>query len=83
MTAPKRKLPIDLESLARAYTQVSIETLGAWATNKETSEDIRLRAIGMLMDRGWGRPKQDNSHTVQGEVRVILRKMLEDEEEGE
>jgi hypothetical protein len=34
-----------------------------------------------LLDRGWGKPKQDNSHEVKGEIRVILRKMLDDDDE--
>lgn len=41
----------------------------------------RLTAAGMILDRGYGRPKQDNTHTLSGEVRVILRKMLDDEDE--
>ena len=41
----------------------------------------RLTAAGMLLDRGYGRPKQDNTHEVKGEIKVILRKMLEDEDE--
>jgi len=46
-------------------------------------ESTRLRAADILLDRGFGRPKQDNTHTLQGEVRVILREMLKDEDEGE
>jgi hypothetical protein len=43
------------------------------------SDAARVSAIGQLLDRGWGKPKTDNNHTISGEVRVILRKMLEDE----
>ena len=76
---PNKNIPIDIQSLCRAYTDASIKTLGAYATNDETDASIRLRAIEMILDRGWGRPKQDNTHTLSGEVRVILRKMLDDE----
>jgi hypothetical protein len=36
----------------------------------------------MLFERGWGRPTQDNNHSVSGEVRVVLRKMLEEEDDA-
>lgn len=76
-------MDLDVGSLARAYTPAMIATLGGWATNDKTAEDVRLRAITILLDRGYGRPKQDNTHELKGEVRVILRKMLTDEEEDE
>jgi hypothetical protein len=41
----------------------------------------RLQAADLILSRGWGRPKQDNNHTLSGEVRVVLRKMLEEEDE--
>jgi hypothetical protein len=34
----------------------------------------RIQAIAILLDRGWGKPQQDTS--VQGEIRVTIRKML-------
>ena len=70
---------MELDSLARAYTEVSVQTLGNYINSPQVEPDIKLRAIAIILDRGWGRPKQDNNHTVSGEVRVILRKMLEDE----
>ena len=56
---PKKKTPIDLGSLARAYTEPMIKTLGGYACgNDEVEPDIRIRAIGMLLDRGWGKAAQ-------------------------
>ena len=69
-----------LDSLARAYTEQAIQTIGGIMMTG-TEESNRLRAADIMLDRGWGRPKQDNTHQVSGEVRVILRKMLEDEDE--
>jgi hypothetical protein len=80
MPDPKKKLPINLESLARSYTETAIQTLGGIASNGE-SEAARVSASIALLDRGWGKPKQDNNHTLSGEVRVVLRKMLSDEDE--
>lgn len=79
MTKPKRKTPIDLKSLARGYTETAVKTLGGISQTGE-SEAARVAASIALLDRGWGKPNQDNTHVVTGEVRVILRKMLEDEE---
>jgi hypothetical protein len=67
-----------LDSLARAYTEQAVLTLGGIMING-AEESSRIRAADILLDRGWGRPKQDNTHTLSGEVRVVLRKMLEDE----
>ena len=69
-----------LDSLARAYTEQAIQTIGGIMMTG-TEESNRLRAADIMLDRGWGRPKQDNTHQVSGEVRVILRKMLEDEDD--
>ena len=78
----KRKKNIDeiyLQSLARGYTEASVRALGAWATNDKTSEDTRLRAIGMLLDRGWGKPKQLNTHSGSdgGDITVVIRNIVE------
>jgi hypothetical protein len=76
---PKKLTPVELGSLARAYTDRAILTLGG-IMEKGLEEANRIRAADILLDRGWGRPKQDNTHELKGEVRVILRKMLEDED---
>ena len=47
---------------------------------KGLEEGTRVRCADILLDRGFGRPKQDNTTTLQGEVRVVLRKMLTDQE---
>ena len=52
-----------LESLCRSYTEANVRTLGGWANGPETDDDLKMRAIAMLFDRGWGKPKQDNNHT--------------------
>ena len=68
--------------MARGYTEISIKRLAGYVMPDEGIEDdIRLRAIGMLLDRGWGKPSQDNTHEVKGEIKVILRQMLDDEDD--
>ena len=82
MPDPARKLPVDLRSLARSYTEIAIRTLGGIASNGE-SDAVKVSACIALLDRGWGKPKEDKKLEVAGEVRVILRQMLEDESEDE
>jgi hypothetical protein len=69
-----------LKSLCRSYTEANVRTLAGWANGKDVDDDLKMRAIGMLMDRGWGKPQQDQNHEVKGEIRIVLRKMLEDED---
>jgi hypothetical protein len=68
-----------LRSMARAYTEKGIETLGGYVTSPEIHPDIKLRAIGMLLDRGWGRPAQNIKHGGEGseDIQVTIRTILE------
>ena len=81
MANANKKTPLELDSLARAYTEVSIQTLGNYVNSPNVEPDIKIRAIAILLDRGWGRPKQDNTHDVKGEIKVVMRRMLEDDDE--
>jgi hypothetical protein len=76
---PKKKTPIDLGSLARSHADNAIMTL-AGLMKDGLEEGTRVRCADILLDRGFGRPKQDNTHELRGEVRVVLRKMLTDED---
>ena len=53
-----------MRSLARGYTASCIASLGAYANGPKVEDDIKLRAIGMLLDRGWGKP----TVTIEGNV---------------
>jgi hypothetical protein len=55
---------IDVRSLARAFTTSCMARLGAYATSDDAALDpeLRIRAIGMLLDRGWGRPESITKH---------------------
>jgi hypothetical protein len=75
------KLPVHIRSLARKYTDACMETLGGWATNEQTDLDIRIRAIAMLLERGWGRPGQDHTFDL-GEngtgFEIVVRRIIEE-----
>lgn len=74
MTKPKKPRPIDAASLARGYTETAVRTLGGIMKNGD-DEGNRVRAAQVLLDRGWGKPAQDN--TVSGELRITIRKLLD------
>jgi len=71
-----------LRSLARSYTEANIRTLGGYANSPEVTDDIRLRAIGMLMDRGWGRPAQTQETTVKGALEVTIRDIMAEKQKS-
>jgi hypothetical protein len=62
-TSPKK---VDLESLARSYTVVGIQRLGGYLTAKKELDALGLEAFKVLLDRGWGKPRQVKEHTGAG-----------------
>jgi hypothetical protein len=80
MTTPKRKSvqDLDVRSLARGYTAVAIQSLSGVAQNGE-SEAARVAASIALLDRGWGKPNQPHDARLEGELRITIRKILNDE----
>ena len=68
---------VNLQSLARVHTETCIRRLAAIAA-KGDSDAVRVSAIGMLLDRGWGKPAQ--SHTGEdgeGSIQVIIRHIVQ------
>ena len=65
-----------LKSLCRAYTEANVRTLAGWANGKDVNDDLKMRAILALMDRGWGKPNQPAEAKVDGELRVTIRRLL-------
>jgi hypothetical protein len=76
------KAPADLRSLARAHTELSIQTLAGIARNS-TSDAARVQASGMLLDRGWGKAIQPHTGEVGGDIRVVIRQIINSAEESE
>jgi hypothetical protein len=75
----KRKPLIDLGSLARSHTERAVKTIAGLMDNG-LEESTRLRAADILLDRGFGRPKQETSNEVKGELNIIMRKVFDDGE---
>jgi hypothetical protein len=76
---PKKARHIDateLQSMARAYTDTVLNTLGGIASNG-TSEAARVSACAELLNRGWGRPAQpvtgkDGAEDIKVTIRTIV-----------
>jgi hypothetical protein len=49
---------VDLESLARGYTEISIKRLGGFITAPNVDHVIAIRAIELMLDRGYGTVEQ-------------------------
>ena len=76
------KAPADLRSLARAHTELSVQTLAGIARNS-TSDQARVAAAQALLDRGWGKPPQVHSGEDGGSIRVIIRQIIDVTREAE
>jgi len=63
--------------LARGYTNICIKTLGGIATSGE-SEQARIQASAILLDRGWGKAAQPlTGEGGTGAIEIILRNITE------
>lgn len=49
----------EFRSLARAHTTTAIKVLSAIMNDKTAADAARIAAATALMDRGWGKPKQE------------------------
>jgi hypothetical protein len=49
----------------------------------KVEKDIRLRAIGMLLDRGWGKPAQPHTGEEGGAIEIVLRNIMEEKKKSE
>ena len=73
---PKKKLPLELKSLARDQTHLALNVLIGVASNGE-SEAAKVTAALGILDRGWGRPSQPVDAKHEGEIRITIRQIME------
>jgi hypothetical protein len=66
--------------LARAYTNVGIQTLGNYINGPEVDPEIKVQAIKIMFDRGWGRPVSKTEHTGEdgGDIKITIRNIIEE-----
>ena len=68
-----------IASLARQHTEKGIEILGGLAT-MHPDPQVKLKALEMLFDRGWGKVGQEVRHTgtaPSGAHEIIIRHITE------
>ena len=53
------KAKADIRSLARSHTETAIKTLAGIMQQKTANTSARVAAATALLDRGWGKPKQE------------------------
>ena len=74
--AKTKRVP-DLRSLARGYTDVCIKTLGGIA-KEGTSEQARISASALLLERGWGKAAQPvTGADGEGAIEITVRHITE------
>ena len=59
----ERKMPKNrghIASLARSYTRTAIKTLAGIMMEQTSPPMARIAAAKVLLDRGWGKPKEIN-----------------------
>jgi hypothetical protein len=83
MPNPHPKVPkvINLASLARVHTVSCIRVLAGYASNSDVSQvppAVRIQAIGMLLDRGWGRASPGHTDGGGESIEVTIRHIIED-----
>jgi len=52
------KVTREIQELAQQYGPEAIEALQEMAFDPKRDDSVRLKAIGMLLDRGYGKPKE-------------------------
>jgi hypothetical protein len=78
---PKPPKVINLASLARVHTKTCIAVLAGYARNKDPEQvppGVRVTAIGMLLDRGWGKVPQAVTGPDGEALEVTIRHIIED-----
>ena len=75
---PRKKIPANLRSLARGHTDLCVKVLAGIVSQEAVPPAARVSAASILLDRGWGRAMQPVADEDGKEIRVTIRKMLDD-----
>jgi hypothetical protein len=74
---PRKKIPPNLGSLARAHTEMGVKVLAGIASAEDAPPAARVAAVTALLDRGWGRAPQVHSGEDGGDITITIRRILE------
>lgn len=76
------RIPQDLKSKARAYTEQALGALCQIITQGE-SEAARVAAANSLLDRGWGKAAQPHTgEDGEGPLEIVLRTIVEERQKA-
>ena len=65
---------IDLRSLCRSFTEANVRTLGGFASSPEVAPAVRVSAISLLLERGWGKAAQPHTgEDGEGGIEITVR----------
>jgi hypothetical protein len=76
----RRKIPADIRSLARSYTDETVRRLAAIMRDPGKDEPVMasVAAGKILLDRGWGLPAQPHTgEDGEGDIRITVRHITE------
>jgi hypothetical protein len=71
------KAPADLRSLARAHTEMGVKVLAGIASAEGAPPAARVAAVNALLDRGWGKAIQPHTGEESGDIRVVIRQIVD------
>jgi len=74
---PHKDRRIELGSAARAYAGAALKTLAQIMSNDEASDSARVAAAKEILDRGYGRAAQTHALQAEGDVRVVIRHLVD------
>jgi hypothetical protein len=66
-----------LRSLARAHTEMGIKVLAGIASAENAPPAARVAAVNALLDRGWGKAIQPHTGEESGDIRVVIRQIVD------
>ena len=69
------KAKTDIRSLARSHTESAINTLKGIMNQTKAPAAARVAAATALLDRGWGKPKQEVEHSGSLDLAGILQEI--------
>ena len=77
MPDTKPKTMVDVRSLARSHTVLAINTLAGIAKSPRCPPSARAVASLGLLDRGWGKAPQVHDGSIDGDIRITIRTIIE------
>ena len=68
---------VDIRSMARSHTEMSIGVLAKVAASPKANESARVAAANSLLDRGWGKAPQQLVGEDGGDIKIVIRQIIE------